>query len=53
MSKGITSEVRIRFSAVKHEFLVEFYEDGFMKNWEVVIDTKEIQQLLTDFYFTT
>ena len=44
-------EVIVTFSYTKHEFLVRLFEDGRLRNWHIVNDTKDVQNIIEGFYF--
>ena len=46
-----SKQIKINFSYVKHEFLVNFYEDNKQVKWEIVSDSKDVQKLISEFYF--
>lgn len=44
-------EIQINFSYVKHEFLVRFFEEGQLVRWETAVVSKDVQKLISEFYF--
>lgn len=44
-------EIKISFSYVKHEWLLQFFENNILVTWELCNDTKDIQKLTSEFYF--
>lgn len=45
-------KIEINFSYSKYEFLVRFFEDDKMVRWEIVTDSKDVQKLISEFYFS-
>lgn len=45
-------EVKINYSYVEGEFLVQFFEDGLMVKWMIENDSKLVFKHISKFYFT-
>lgn len=43
-------EIKINHSYVSGEYLVQFFEEGQLKYWEIATDSKELSVLIRDFY---
>ena len=43
--------IKINYSHIKAEYLIQFFEDGLLKKWEIVNSSTDIPKLIQEFYF--
>ncbi len=43
--------IKINYSYTRSEFLVQLYEDGKLYDWHIVTDSKDVQKIISEFYF--
>lgn len=43
-------EVKINYSYISGEYLVQFFEEGLLKKWQIVNDSKDVQKLISEFW---